>query len=189
MSGIRNIIFMFSFRYYLISPYFVSSKRKLITHSAVLGRTVRCQYCKSAPDTINQNTPSHAAPWVDCLHRDVTRLGIISITRTERDQTNYSNVEKFCPSGECLNHISVDRGLVVKGARDSFSVMVAVKETEAVGHLLYRVTWDEDVSPSIPAQGDFVNYFHVDNSSAKEWRVTVKESLVGLPDSPLLKVG
>ncbi|MPC92739.1 hypothetical protein E2C01_087845 [Portunus trituberculatus] len=91
--------------------------------------------------------------------------------------------------GECLNHISVARGLVVRGAGDSFSVMVAVKEKEVVGHLLYSVTWDEDVSPSIPSQGDFANYFHVDNSSAREWRVSVKESLVGLPDSPLLKVG
>ncbi|XP_045129238.1 uncharacterized protein LOC123514993 isoform X2 [Portunus trituberculatus] len=90
-------------------------------------------------------------------------------------------------AGECLNHISVARGLVVRGAGDSFSVMVAVKETEVVGHLLYSVTWDEDVSPSIPSQGDFANYFHVDNSSAREWRVSLKESLVGLPDSPLLK--
>lgn len=90
-------------------------------------------------------------------------------------------------AGECLNHISVAGGLLVRGAGDSFSVMVAVNETEAVGHLLYWVTWDEDVTPSIPTQGDFANYFHVGNSSAREWRVTVKESLVGLPDSPLLK--
>lgn len=75
------------------------------------------------------------------------------------------------------------------GAADTLSVTLLVRETEVVGRLLYQVTWDEDVSPPIPNQGDFVNYFHVDDSAARELRVTVKESLIGLPDYPSRKVG
>ena len=73
-------------------------------------------------------------------------------------------------------------------AADTLSVKVLVRETEAVGHLLYWVTWDEDVTPTIPDQGDFASYFHVDDSAAREWSVTVKESMIGLPDYPILKV-
>lgn len=90
-------------------------------------------------------------------------------------------------AGHCISHVNVTGGPLVTSATDILSVTLLVREAEAVGRLLYRVTWDEDVTPTIPDQGDFVNYFHVDDSGAREWRVTVRDSLIGLPDHPRSK--